>query len=37
MRDFSYSPPRIHLVFVSPVLMTESLSSSIWSNLSISL
>lgn len=36
MRDF-YSPPRIHLVFVSLILMTESLSSRVWSSLSISL
>lgn len=37
MRDFFYLSPRIHLVFISPILMTESLSSRIWSNLSISL
>lgn len=36
MRDF-YSPLRIHLVFVSLILMTESLSSRVWSSLSISL
>lgn len=37
MRDFFYSSPSISRVFVSPILMTKSLLSRIWSNLSISL
>lgn len=37
MRDFFYLSPSISHVFISPILMTKSLPSHIWSNLSISL